>query len=82
MNNQHMPAVRAAKRLIGEYMKVAVQGEDCDSHFDGGEWSGPAHARLQQEEEERILEQVAKRFSIQPSELAKAYDEDMRWYCH
>ncbi len=80
MSTTLKPAVRAAKRLIDDYMKEAAVGEEANAGFDAGEWSGPAHADLQMQEEERLMCVVANKFSVPVDELIKAYDAEMYRY--
>lgn len=62
-------AVRAFRRVwepIGESM---AEAEAADAGFDGGEWSGPAHSCMQQEEYHKLLARVGARFGYSESFL-------------
>jgi hypothetical protein len=57
----NMIAVRALARVLEPY----DQAEAYDRHWDGGEWSGPAHARLRLE----AIGRVAQRFGMTADQL-------------
>lgn len=72
-----MPAVRAYTRLMTDWQHEAYQYEACDRHFDGGEWSGPAWGRLEEEVQKKYLALVANRFGHEEAmvEAALTYAE-------
>ncbi len=37
-----------------------AKGAELDSHFDGGEWSGPAHGRIVQDRCDALLAQCSR----------------------
>ena len=70
---RHMKrAIRAALRLLSITTEGWAEGEACDRHFDGGEWSGPAWSENWAVEEERVIELVALRFGYMPRAVSDA----------
>ena len=50
-------------RAVSAFFKLrrdSMEGEEADRHFDGGEWSGPAHGRMWEEN----VEALARRFGF------------------
>jgi len=77
-------AIKAVLRLWSQIAPSLELAEEADSHFDGGEFSGPAHARIQKNQYERIIDQVATRFDMRPDDLeyeveAFRWEESRRW---
>jgi hypothetical protein len=81
-----MQAIRALRRIYeGPTAQAMAEGAACDAHFDGGEWSGPAHAEMQDDwmrEQERM---VAAAYGLDTAVLGRAFDtacymqEGYRW---
>lgn len=71
-----MSDMRAAVRAFHRLMRlITAQHEEAsrlDAGFDGGEFSGPAHARMYEDDEDRIAALVAKRFGFEYDELNEA----------
>lgn len=65
-------AIRACVRLLDLNSEGWEEAEAADAQWDGGEWSGPAHANMHQEEEERVVKLVACRFDISAFQLGEA----------
>jgi hypothetical protein len=63
------PAVRAFRRIMVPISDSHDEAARWDAGFDGGEFSGPAHDRMLEEEYQRVLEIVAGRFGIEPADL-------------
>ena len=81
MKNKMTGAVRAYNKAIFIRFSEIEIGEECDRHYDAGEWSGKAYADLYEKTEERIAEQTANNFGVQLVDLEIAvYEEDHN--CH
>lgn len=59
-----LTAVRAFERIWEPIASALDEAERADAGFDGGEWSGPAHANIYDREYRRILALVAGRFGM------------------
>jgi hypothetical protein len=64
------PAVRAFTRLFTPIAQAQSMAEACDAHYDGGEWSGPAHDRIYNDLWNNCCYRTARRFRIPPTRLA------------
>lgn len=73
--NRMKAAVKAYIRLSNEFYEQAEQYEEADRHFDGGEWSGPAWAKLYEEKSEQLFNSVAEKFQVDVVELGIAFHE-------
>lgn len=77
-------AVRACEKLLAISTATWGEGEACDAHFDGGEWSGPAWAENWDTEIGRVANLVASRFGLDGERLRTTweyhapYDEEGR----
>lgn len=58
-------AIRAAIRLQSAVCAAHDEAARWDAGFDGGEFSGPAHADACQRECEQVVDLVASRFDIE-----------------
>jgi hypothetical protein len=67
--NWKFTAVRSFFRLYAIRTKGWDEMEGCDSHYDGGEWSGPAWAKNWEDEYVRTAEHIAERFNFDLTEL-------------
>jgi hypothetical protein len=72
---ENMTAVRAYNKVWGPLARSMSEAEECDAHFDGGEWSGPAWGRIWEEQEDRVRKLVAERFGITPQQLEQSVRE-------
>jgi len=75
-------AVRAYHRIMRPWWANQEEAEAADAGFDGGEWSGPAHARITEHVEEETMRHVAGRFNVplraMELEIMRQYHEDFR----
>lgn len=62
-------AVRAYRRAAGPIIQASGEAEEADAGFDGGEWSGPAHATMLEERLVELERRVAARFNLTRREL-------------
>lgn len=67
-------AVRACEKLLAISTATWGQGEACDAHFDGGEWSGPAWANNWDTEIGRVANLVASRFGLDGERLRTTWE--------
>lgn len=72
-------AVRSFHRLYAIRTEGWHEGEMCDRHFDGGEWSGPAWAKNYEEEHMRTVKHIAERFGVDEEKLHE-WIENMQYY--
>lgn len=56
--------VRAFNRVWNPISEQLSIWAECDSQFDGGEWSGPANANTMQLQYAKCLESVAAKFHM------------------
>ena len=76
MNTIPMAAIRAYDRLVLSFYSEAEEFEECDRHFDGGEWSGPAWADVYDAARTRFAKLVCEKFWIDyPVDLEIAAEE-------
>ena len=68
-------AIRAFHKLWMQHSPDLAYAREMDAGFDGGEFSGPAHDNLEEEEYQRIVSIVAERFLIDPLYLNDKIDE-------
>lgn len=65
-------AIRAAHRVLRPILESCEQGRAADAGFDGGEFSGPAHDRLEMDERTEALQRVGARFGLTADDLEHA----------
>jgi hypothetical protein len=70
-----MQAIRALRRIYsGPTAQAMAEAADCDAHFDGGEWSGPAHAEMMDDWLQEKLRHVAAAYGLDTATLGRALD--------
>lgn len=67
-------AVRAFNRVMAPIQQGMDLQHHYDRHFDGGEWSDPAHAELQEKMALSVADKVGARFDIMGMELLMMID--------
>jgi hypothetical protein len=65
-------AIRAVGRIAGPKIIASEIGTFHDAGFDGGEFSGPAHSRYEEEVFMDAVRLVASRFGMTPDGLINA----------
>jgi hypothetical protein len=65
----NMLAVRALRKAWHPHSVSHRTGAEADAGFDAGEWSGPAHARMEEDHYDAVLASVAARFDLTPCQL-------------
>lgn len=66
-------------RLYVRYMQqserwlAALRAEEMDAEYDAGEWSGPAHNRIQDELNQQMLQEFAHKMGTLPSVVTNAH---------
>lgn len=71
-------AVRAFARVWAPKLWEHEYNEAVDAAFDAGEWSGGIHSKLIEEDWNKTIEEVAKRFGMTGKELGMdVYQSDM-----
>lgn len=86
LTTNEVQACRAFSRLLAVHTEGWLEAEGCDSHYDGGEWSGPAWADNWQEAEEHCYRLIADRFDLPSPEyvmhltLASENEEQHRFW--
>jgi len=71
--NINYPAMRALHRAFQPVSDSLDEGYACDSHFDGGEWSGPAYAVYFEEAFQDTAESIGARFGMTRDEAIDHY---------
>ena len=59
-----MPVVRAYRRVMAPLVESMQYAEHMDAGFDGGEWSGPAHAQQMERTEFEVAGRVLGKFGL------------------
>lgn len=78
MNAINYAAVRAFRKVFAPIEFSLAVGREADAGFDAGEWSGPAHSRIEEQEHAECVARVAARFGMTAEEL----DHDVCHACH
>lgn len=65
-------AVRTVRRIWAPLSIEYAKGAELAAQFDGGEYSGPASARAEEQAHNEVIEKVAGKFSIDAQELRDA----------
>lgn len=69
MNRHETQACRAFARLHDVHTEGWAEAEHADSHWDGGEWSGPAWGDNWQRADEHCCRLIADRFELPSAEF-------------
>lgn len=78
MSTQLQQAIRALRRVWAPKAESFAIGAAADAGFDGGEWSGPAHSHMEQDEYQATLAAVGSRFGLTAEQLEYAiYQADV-----
>ena len=70
--NRERRAVDCFNRSWAPVAEKLAEAQECDAHFDGGEWSGPAHDSIWQKQHDQMLDTVAEAFGMTPDDLSAA----------
>lgn len=75
----NMIAIRALRRALNSSPRIisANEAEECDAHFDAGEWSGPAWSHIHEELHDEIVREVAAKFQMPAMVLDHQLNEIM-----
>lgn len=71
----NMPAIRAFRRVWYPLAEDHMLAAHYDKGFDGGEFSGPAHATAEDKDRQRVLAMVAGRFGLTPDQLYEMIED-------